>query len=861
MSAQQEEVQGAVVELDEEQADVEETPEGGAIVRLEQANQVGAEADFYANIVEEFDEPLLDKLALDLLEKIDYDRKAREKHDKKYEEGIKRTGLGDEAPGGAQFQGASKTVHPMLMKACVEFGAREIKELFPPSGPVKDFIAGTPDKKRVEKARRISKYMNWQLTKQMKEARFEVEQCLPQTALGGSQYLMIVHDTFKNRPVLTFVQSGRVLLPFAASSLYSSERVTYIEDITRAEYERRIRAGIYRDVDGLPPAQVPEPSGSVKANQKVEGKQPNPYNEDGVRRVYRVAVHSDIEADDEDDDDDDDAAEGDAPYLISVDESSRRVLAVVRNWERDDDAREGMDWIIDMPFVPWDGAQSVGFAHMIGSLAGSTTGIVRALLDAAHTSNLPGMVGLKGMNMSGQSLQIDPTQITLIEGTMGQDDIRKLLMALPFNPPSAVLLQMLGILTEYGESVVRMTFESLAEANQNMPVGTTLALIEQGLKVYGSIHSRLHDAMSRLLAILYRINRMYLTDEEVKFDTGEHIVYRADFQGPMDVIPVSDPEIFSDIQRFAQMQVVADRAKGNPLYDQRAVELMILQRSKIPDAERLLVPVAKPDRMNAVAENVAASMGKPVAAFPDQDHLGHLQAHLDYMQSPVLGYLPIIAPTLIPIMLGHIRDHIAMWYATHVYEQAREAVQKAGVSFGGAGDMDEILKDKDPRTRAEVDKLLASLSPDAVQAAAQTFQKVPPIIEQAMQVMQKYAPQPPADPAVAVMREKTQSDAQAKQAQLQQRSQETDKKSQTDLAKETLRQDREDRRLAAEIQAEAAVEAERQRAETARKLVDAETRQEINTADNATALSIAEAEVLDNQKIGVSTGSGINPQP
>jgi hypothetical protein len=437
------------------------------------------------------------------------------------------------------------------------------------------------------------------------------------------------------------------------------------------------------------------------------------------------------------------------------------------------------------------------------------------------------------------------------------------MMPVPFNPPSATLFSLLGFLVDAGKGVVQTTFEKISDqSSQNMPVGTTLALIEQGMKVFSAIHARLHNSMARTLQILHRINRMYLTDEEIRDATGELLVKRSDFEGPLDVIPVSDPQIFSDIQRFSQMQVVSDRAKGNPLYDQRAVELMILEQSRIPDAERLLVPAPKPEELNAVNENLALTLQRPVAAFPDQDHLAHLQVHLDYLSSPVLGQLPVIAPTFIPGVLNHIKEHVALWYVSYVYEM---------VSGEMGQDLSEVMKIRDHDTRAELDRTLAAASHAAVEAAKSALSSLPAVIQRAQAVLQQLTP-PPQDPLAATEMAKIQSQSQTAREKLQARSQEiaqtlastsqeADKKRQFDMAKdqERLRANAQHDQVTQRLLTMREDNAEQN--ENVRKAAELEAKERMNTADNTTALTIAEAETLADTKAAVENGSGINPNP
>jgi hypothetical protein len=833
--------------------DVVDTDDGGAIVTMSQDRDVEKEEEFYRNIADELDQSDLEALCTELIDKIGRDKESRQKRDKQYEEGLKRTGLGDDAPGGASFQGASRVVHPMLTEACVDFSSRAIRELFPAEGPARDFIPGTPTKLRVQKAERKTAYLNWQCKVQMPEFRSELEQLLTQTPLAGVGYLRIVYDARKKRPVPTFVPVDDVYLPYAATSFYSAERITYVEYITEYEYKQRIKDEIYRDVELVPPSSPPELTKAERANQKIEGKAEEVYNQDGLRTMYEIMVSADLEDD-----------YGLAPYRISIDPNGRKVSAVVRNWEQDDDTLQPMFWLSEWPFQPWRGAYPIGLTHMIGSLSGAATGALRALLDSAHINNLPTLLKLKGTNFSGQSLELNVTQVTEVEGAIATDDIRKLMMAVPFNPPSATLFTLLGFCVDAGKGVVQTTFEKFSESsNANMPVGTTLALIEQGMKVFSAIHARMHEAMARTLGILHRIDRMYLTDEAVRDETGELMVRRTDFEGPLDVIPVSDPEVFSDIQRFAQMQVVAQRAQMNPLYDQRRVELMILQQTRIPDAESLLVPAPKAEPMNQVNENLAMTYGRPVAAFPDQDHLSHIKVLLDFMTSPLLGQLPVIAPTFLPAALQHLKEHVALWYVSNIYESLSAELRQ---------DLGDLMKFRDPATRKELDATLAAASTETVALAQRTLAPLPAIIQRAQQVLQALGPQMPPDPQSQADMAKAQIQAQTAREKIQARQQEVQQtlaadaqrdaqRSQSDMQRDLAKQQQEQQRAHLIQQQLTIREASQQENENTRQQAELAARERMNTADNVTALTIAEAETLSDNKAAVQTGTGLNPTP
>ena len=803
--------QGEDFDLDMD-SDEQETADGGLLITI--GNEVSEDPVFFANMAISLNEQEMSDLAMDIIDAVQRDKEARSMRDKQYEEGLKRTGLGNDAPGGAQFQGASKVVHPILTEVSVDFASRTIKELFPRSGsdggPVKEFIVGEVTNEKADKAKRKTRYFNWQLTVQMPEFRSDLEQLLTQVPLGGAQYLKLTWDKRLKRPRPFFIPIDDMYLPYAATSFYSSERKTHRQTITRLEFDRRVMSGLYRDIE-LAPATAPEETKAAQANDKIEGRsQEDYYDEDGLREIYECYVECEIA--------EDDYSNGEiAPYIISIDVSSKTILGMYRNWEEEDARRVALEWIVEFPFVPWRGAYPIGIVHMIGGLAAAITGSLRALLDSAHIQNSASGLKLKGGSKGGQSLNIQPTQILEVEGTPNGDDIRKTFMPLPFNGPSPVLYQLMGFLTEAAKGVVRTTFEDLSDNPDRLPVGTTLALIEQGMTVFNAIHARLHDSMGKTLKILHRLNKNYLDEEEVYDETGELLVRRADFDGPIDVVPVSDPNIFSETQRFAQVQIIADRAAANPtLYDQRKVEELILERTKIPDAKNLLIPRPQPQRLNAVNENLAAMMGKSLIAFPDQDHLAHLKVHLDFMVNPVLGGNPIIGPSFIPLLLTHVKDHIGMWYVTETVNFASHA---AGM------DVSMLMDSKDPEVDQEFDRMLAATSEQVNFNAQQTLKGIPPVIQQAIQFMQSLSPQP-TDPAQVAM-----VSAQAQQADVQ-------RKGQADQMK-------------------AAIDKQRIDADLASKAAEIQMRQQINQEDNQTAMLISASEIQAGHRTNISTGTGL----
>ena len=836
--------EGEMIAVDVLDDSVEDTEDGGAIVTLDDDSDLlpDGTGDFYANLAETMPEPDLAKLSSRMLDLISKDKDARKKRDEQYEEGIRRTGLGDDAPGGADFQGASKVVHPLLTEACVDFAARAMKEIFPTGGPAKDNIAGEQTAEKIDKAKRKTELLNWQMTVQCPEVRAELEQLMTQVPLGGAQYMKLGWDERRNRPSFLFVPIDDMYLPFAATNFYTAQRKTHVQYLTQLDYEERVKSGMYRDVDLAPVSMEPEQSVAGQANDKIEGRDATSYNEDGLRIVFETYVIADVEDN------------GPAPYIVSIDKSSGKVLAIYRNWEEDDDSLEELQWFVEFPFIPWRGAYPIGLPHMIGGLSGAATGALRALLDAAHISNSQTMLKLKGGTAGGQSLTIQPGQVEEIEGGLNVDDVRKLAMPLPYNPPSPVLFSLLGFLVEAGKGVVRTSMEDIADGNPNAPVGTTLAKLEQGAVVYSSIHARMHDAMARMLRVLDRLNGMYLDDEVLVEEAGEMLARRSDFDGVLDVVPVSDPNIFSEAQRYAQVQAVAQRAAALPqLYNLRKVEERLLDTLKVPNAKELLNPPVEPREQNAVNENAAASLGRPITAFPEQDHIAHLKTHLAYMTSPAFGMNPMIAPAYLPVMLNHLKEHVTLWYVAATVRIASEAL---GEDVAEA--MKEIGKDND--ARRALDQMLAEASTMVIEQGAAVFDALPPVIQQAQQLLQSMQPQQMQDPRLAIEGQKLQlqtqqmqQDAQMEQAKLQIDQQQTQADMQLEAAK--LQQD------AQEMQVRVQMEMQKQQAEDARKAAELQARIAMNTDDNRTAMELAAAEIASGERVAVSTGTGINPNP
>jgi len=634
-------------------------------------------------------------------------------------------------------------------------------------------------------------------------------------------------NSLHRRPCSEFIAIDDVYLPFAATNFYTAERKTHVQYVTKFEYQRRVKSGMYRDVDlGAP--DDPEYSKASQANDKIEGRKDLSYNEDGLRTIFEVYTYLDF-------------GDGPEPYILSIDKSTEMGLGLYRNWEQDDERQLELDWIVEFPFVPWRGAYPIGLTHMIGGLSGAATGALRALLDSAHIQNVPTLLKLKG-GPGGQTLNVQPTEVSELEGGALIDDVRKLAMPMPFNPPSPTLFQLLGFLVDAGKGVVQTSFEKLSDQNSNQPVGTTMALIEQGMVVFSSIHSRLHGSMARCFKILHRINSAYLTVEDIEAQAAGIEIDPSDFDGPMDVIPVSDPAIFSETQRFAQTQAIMQRAQAMPqMYDARKVEEMFLRNMKVP-ANDVLQPLPGSEDMDPVSENVAAAMGRPIYVLPSQDHLAHIMTHVSFLKSPLFGSNPAIVKTFLYPIATHLRDHLLNYYLV----ESHDAVSKA--------QRGELIQEE----AQEQVKVILQVQQFIEQQLGNFAQELAQLDEAAQQF--KPQPQMPPDKTMEV----AQLNAQVQGQAMQQRMQVDQAKLQNDQQKMQSQQQLEAAKLAAkqeEFNARMQTEQMKQAGEDQRLAAELAARERMNMADNDTAKLLAAAEMATGEKVAVSTGTGINPNP
>lgn len=626
--------------------------------------------EFYDNLIETVSTDELTEIAQDLIDKVRTDKEDRSDKDQRQAKTMQRLGYtGDDVLGGASFQGASKVTHPFLTEMLVDFSSRAIKETMPPNGCVKTKIVGTPDGKTIQEAEKKKDFLNYLLTEKM-GYRDQLEKLYSQLPLGGSQYMKLWWDSEFNEAKCVFVPIDQVYLPYHATDFYSVERLTHIQRITVREYDERIYNGVYSEYhvneikigrDDDETRSYTDPSNKTKSEaiaEKIDGLTLSKSDDDSnIRELYEIYTYLKI---------DDDRADGrSAPYVITVDLDTSAVLSIYRNWERTDDRRKGLIWFVEFKYLPFRGIYGIGLPEIMDGAAATINGCARALVDAGHGSNFPPIVKNKQAKMSGQNSNMMPGTVTDLDLGSSADDVRKVIQSFPIASPSPVLLQLMQYFDGKGQSF-QANINGITDSLQNgdAPVGTALALIEENSKRYAAIHARLHNSQGVMLKVLCRILAQNLDAEVSVPDLGDMIVTRDLFTKTMDIIPVSDPNIFSEAQRFAQVQSVMQMASTAPnLYNMAELHKRALQLINLPDYDKVLAIPQASGKLNPVAENISGLAGTPVQAFPEQDHMAHIQAHIEFLESPIFGQNPIFAPKLMGLA-QHAMEHVGLLYAS-----------------------------------------------------------------------------------------------------------------------------------------------------------------------------------------------------
>jgi chaperonin GroES len=608
------------------------------------------EFGFYDNLCGGFlSEEDVERIGSMVMDSYEADKESRSEWESMFEKGFELLGLKLNTTT-EPFQGACTAVHPLLIESAVKFQSKASEELFPPQGPVKTQIIGVPSAEKEEQSYRVQTFMNYQLTEVMPEYFDEFERMLFHLPLVGSAFKKIYYDPASDRPVSEFVPVDQFYVSYNATDLRRADRYTHIIYMTPHELQKQMMSGMYRDVDLSDPGAF-EPSSMSQTINSIMGIE---FNAEYDKQYTLLEQHLYLELDGDD---------FPSPYIVTIEKDSGKVLSIRRNWNEGDPTREKKMFFTHYKYVPGFGFYGLGLIHFLGNLTMSATLAMRSLLDAGQFANLPGGFKARGIRIVGGDDPIAPGEFREVEAT-GMD-LNKAIVPLPYKEPSQTLYQLLGFITQAGQKFADSTDAVVADSTNYGPVGTTLALIEASAKLFSAIHKRLHKSQKDELRILARLNYEFLPDERMVLPIpGMDLpIFRSDFDGRVDIIPVSDPNIPSQAHRLAQAQMLLQISAQTPpgTYNMREVHRSLLSAAGITDPNRFLSPEKQPQPQDPVSDVIAASKGMPIAAFPGQDHQAYITVFSSFLQDPTLGQNTALQ-SIGPLLQAAIRDHMMMQY-------------------------------------------------------------------------------------------------------------------------------------------------------------------------------------------------------
>jgi len=632
-------------------AEVIDDGQGGALVQaLTEAmmqEQQPQQVPHNANLAEFLDEGYLGEISSDLRASYEEDLDSRADWEETYTKGLDQLGVKYEERT-QPFEGASGVTHPLIAESVTQFQAQAYKELLPSGGPVKTQIIGLQDQAREEQAGRVKDFMNYQIMEVMEEFDPDMDQLLFYLPLSGSTFKKVYFDEAKQRAVSKFIPAQDLVVPYAASDLATASRVTHVLRMDANEVRKMQIAGFYRDVE-LNSSDDEED----EVRQKVDDLQ-------GISRSYTddiytiLEMHVDLDLEGFEDMSPTGEPTGIAlPYIVTLDEGSGQVLSVRRNFEEGATLARKQQYFVHYKFMPGLGFYGFGLIHMIGGLGRAATSILRQLIDAGTLANLPAGFKARGVRVRNDDEPLQPGEWRDIDAPGG--DIKSSIIPLPYKEPSGTLAQLLAALVEGGRRFVSLADQQTGDGNSQAPVGTTVALLERGMKVMSAIHKRLHYSQKQEFRVLARIFRDNLPPEyPYEVEGGNRMVMAQDFDDRVDVIPVSDPNIFSMAQRVTLAQTQLQLAQSNPqMHNLHAAYRRMYQALEVQNIDEILPPPPQPQPLDPAIENARALMGEILNTFPEQDHDAHIRMHLAFMKTPLV----MTSPQVMGTFYAHVMEH------------------------------------------------------------------------------------------------------------------------------------------------------------------------------------------------------------
>ena len=621
--------------------EVDMTEDGGAEVSFNpNTSEIDPNQDHFANLAETLEDNVLDPLGNKMIEQYNEYKESRSDWEDTYRNGLELLGFKYERRT-EPFRGASGVNHPVLAESVTQFQAQAYKELLPSDGPVRTQILGDVTIPKEEQAKRVKDFMNYQIMDQMKEYEPEFDQMLFFLPLSGSTFKKIYYDDLLGRAVSKFVPAEDLVVPYSANSLDDAEAIIHVIKISENELRKQQVNGFYRDIElGEPP---------VTENQLEDKKlELEGIQKDGQEDQYTLyEIHTNLDLEGYEDVGEDGEPTGiKLPYVITVAQANSKVLSIRRNYKAEDPRKNKINYFVQFKFLPGTGFYGFGLIHMIGGLTRTATAALRQLLDAGTLANLPAGFKSRGIRVRDDAQPLQPGEFRDVDAPGG--NIKDQFMTLPFKGPDATLLQLMGVVVSAGQRFAAISDMQVGDMNQQAAVGTTVALLERGSRVMSAIHKRLYVGLKQEFKLLAEVFKSYLpTEYPYDVPGAARTVKQTDFDDRIDILPVADPNIFSQTQRISMAQSQLQLAQSNPqVHDLYQAYRSMYEALGVKNINAILPPPVQPQPIDPSLEEIAAMAGKPFQAFPGQDHKAHIDSHLSFMQSNMVQNSPAVMGAL-----------------------------------------------------------------------------------------------------------------------------------------------------------------------------------------------------------------------
>ena len=634
-----------------EDTNIEMMEDGGAEIDFDpQAEAMQGAEQHDANLVDFLEDSTVAEISSELLAEFDECDSSREEWERTYKQGLELLGFKYEDRN-EPFQGASGATHPVLAEAVTQFQALAYKELLPAGGPVRTQVMGLETSEKVAQAARVKDFMNYQLMVNMKEYEPEFDQMLFNLPLSGSTFKKIYYDAILQRSVSKFVPAEDLYVPYTATSLDDTETIIHRVKMTYNEILTHQLAGIYSSEATISDTGSYSPSEVQEGKNKLDGTEPN---KNDIYSILECHVNLEIEGFEDINPETEESTGMKFPYIVTLEEDTGEVLAIKRNWKANDQLKKRQDYFVHFKFLPGLGFYGFGLIHMIGGLSRTATAALRQLLDAGTLSNLPAGFKMRGIRVRDEAQPLQPGEFRDVDAPGG--NLRDAFMPLPFKGPDATLLQLMGAVVEAGQRFASIADMQVGDGNQGAAVGTTVALLERGSRVMSAIHKRLYAAMKCEFMLLSE-NFVTYMPAMYPYDVvgGQNQIFKEDFSPKIDIIPVADPNIFSQTQRISIAQSEMQISMTNPqMHNIYHAYRHMYEALGVKDIDQLLPPPPQPTALDPASENILALNGKKFQAFPKQDHQSHMKTHLRFMGTTVIRNNPAAMGMLQQNCMEHI---------------------------------------------------------------------------------------------------------------------------------------------------------------------------------------------------------------